>query len=854
MEAKETNRPACCSVSNRHTTRRVRSRVIYSGEPRHRSTTPWFSLLLLTVALFAPYHTHSFVYPQRQCSLLRPLTIYSTGPHFLPKQPLSTPYNSKLQTFPNSDGLEDTGDSERRIEWLANGDKEKKSTSIETTHTKFSSNTSSSDNLQEDEDDDDDIPLTYSCRIVAASDGKIPTKPALLPKLLFQHPLELLNKIDAIYHAEAHEATRNLKFMMENTKGKRQSYEEDEEARVVSLLRASLEDAGFEPLSRRDLDLCEALNDKYLLRLSIQEDLEQLDPSISREFYPELYPNETLKENEIYDGLYEGRVLVFWRGYGEEVTKGRLLLPKIDYLQARVVQRVAFWLRRRINLVEEIIARQSKSIYRKVEFTVLSAAQNAIDMIPSERVSNWTQVAFVAAVERKKREERATRQKQKEEKMFKLQRYGGYRKGLVVNSSPAKPDDALAPFMLCEVDYGTDNTGSTEDAERMKGRKSNNQDQDRLVTRGTNSRIANQTLNGAPESILVEHDIYEYLNQGRLSCQYDDEMIKSGRGTSQPMQLLERVSISNLVDISPAGRRNVLMTFFAKNELIEPTYEEVVVIWRPLPPKPEIEPVLRPPKLMYDFADMFDIEGLPELPKLEKEETQKRPAIEIRTFAGVPMANLPAVLPKTKLVFRPADAVVFDLVSIISFVLVLGSQRFDNPRLDLLALVSFSLWVVRTVFRYSNKLARYDLLVKNFLTSKITHRNSGSLKYIATEAGSYRATRAALVFTWLTSPEREVTSAASNSREQLIKDGLVGVNAQIGEDKQVRVDIAAALRDLQDLELIRFSEDGQRLESVVRDTPSVLSALSNYWAEVFEGGKSFVDTARVAKGSSDSAS
>jgi Protein of unknown function (DUF3754) len=125
---------------------------------------------------------------------------------------------------------------------------------------------------------------------------------------------------------------------------------------------------------------------------------------------------------------------------------------------------------------------------------------------------------------------------------------------------------------------------------------------------------------------------------------------------------------------------------------------QVVVVWRPLPPKtvPVLKPVFKPPKFVYDLADMFDIEGLPDLPVLsEGDETHNQP-LEIRAFGGVPMANLPAVLPKTKLIFRPADALVFDSVSIFSLLLVIGSQRFDNPRLDLLALVSFCFWGFRT--------------------------------------------------------------------------------------------------------------------------------------------------------------
>jgi len=284
--------------------------------------------------------------------------------------------------------------------------------------------------------------------------------------------------------------------------------------------------------------------------------------------------------------------------------------------------------------------------------------------------------------------------------------------------------------------------------------------------------------------------------------------------------------------------RQSLLTLFAPAVF----FCQVIVVWRPLPPKPKMKPIMTPPKFVYDMADMFDIEGLPDLPASSAIDEVSTPRLEIRAFAGVPMANLPAVLPKTKLVFRPADAFVFDLVSIVSFLLVIGSARFDNPRLDLLALVSFSLWIIRTVIRYSNKLARYDLLVKKFLTSKITQRNGGALKYIATEAGSYRATRAALVHTWLIS--RRVTSGSSNDRERLVIDGLIGVNGLIGEDKPVRVDIDAALRDLEELGLVFFSEDGERLQKVVRETSSLVLALGNAWADVFEGQNGVVSSSK----------
>jgi hypothetical protein len=150
------------------------------------------------------------------------------------------------------------------------------------------------------------------CQVVAQSDGKLNVR--LLPAVLFGRP-HLLRHLDDIYHAYAHDETRRLKYMQQrqankntkqtltgteedndrdegdgrctNTKsdagGSRSGtstlpsatpagaseYNADKERVLVSTLCTSLEDAGFELLNRHDLDLCEALNAGYLLRLSI---------------------------------------------------------------------------------------------------------------------------------------------------------------------------------------------------------------------------------------------------------------------------------------------------------------------------------------------------------------------------------------------------------------------------------------------------------------------------------------------------------------------------------------------------------------------------------------------------------
>ena len=234
-------------------------------------------------------------------------------------------------------------------------------------------------------------------------------------------------------------------------------------------------------------------------------------------------------------------------------------------------------------------------------------------------------------------------------------------------------------------------------------------------------------------------------------------------------------------------------------------------------------------KAVYNMAEIFDMEH--KLPEKPDPDQKPRPTpLEIRAFNGVPMANLPGVFPKTRLVFRPADALLFDTISVLTLVLVLGSQSFDNPKLDLVAIISVSLWLFRTVIRYSNKLARYDLLVKNFLTSKIAHRGSGAVKYISNEAASQRATRAALLHSWLT----RRSNRSTRTRDQLIEEAFVGVNEMLENDQFVDIDVAAGLKDLEALDLISFSEDGSRLLQVA-DEGSTVDILKSTWSNVFDG-------------------
>ena len=246
---------------------------------------------------------------------------------------------------------------------------------------------------------------------------------------------------------------------------------------------------------------------------------------------------------------------------------------------------------------------------------------------------------------------------------------------------------------------------------------------------------------------------------------------------------------------------------------------------------------------------MFDIEGFEPPPKDKPEPPLE--SLEIRNFERVPMSNLPAVFPKTRLIFRPADAFLFDMISFVTFALVLSSIRLDSPKLDLLALVSVSLWTLRTFFRYSNKLARYDLLVKKFLTSKLSHRNAGALKYLNSEAASQRAVRAALVqscvshcFKSAQSPFQgetaDITTTSSeqgSARATLKNTCMDDVNKLLINDKVVQINVDRALSDLEDLGIVQFSRHDEELLLDVKDALESNELVKQSWVDLLDVGR-----------------
>jgi len=708
--------------------------------------------------------------------------------------------------------------------------------------------------------------VTY--RIVAPSDGK-------LDRTFCRSPL--LPKLHAIYHSSAHFDGQDFRDSMvigstkaddrvddgsiDSNSGTDVKFvdeiDTDNRSCVDIDIRRALEDAGFCLVDRRGLELCKALNVDYLLRLAITPDLRGLDQCTGREFYPQQYSEDQMggdyvsrlkKKGGDYVSklknsmtacspstkdlssiptasmssqplLFDGKILVFRRGYTSETSKGLLIGQKLDYLQSSLVQRSFSKLALQYGKLERKVTRTILAETTGIRKAVQAAAVDITEGLPDGVQSLVDKVALNEIVTTGEYDGVEDMQTKRDGKFPNINRSRRgkikFRRcdGTLVRSAGAlldAEDSALAPFLVCEVPKGPALDG--------EGRR--------------NDRDSND--------VLDPMDTTDILDGGTMQDDSGNDENQSDRDS----RLLNRVSISDLVNVfTEGGRKKLLQSFTSESSLVEPAFEEVVVIWRPLPPKRRPKQIELPDSV-YSLAKTLSLEDrLP--PKRTPEPEPERLPLQIRAFSQVPMANLLAILPKTKLIFRPTDAILFDLVNIVSLSVVLASVKTDNAYLDILALGSLSIWVVRTFIKYSNKQARYDLLVNKFLTQRMEHRNRGALDYVENEAAEQMAIRASLLHEWLIQQRELGNGTCRLTRGQILQHGSSGVNQLmqgtitatddgINQPKPgyANVNIGAALNDLGDFSLIRFDEDDVLVEVEGYNTAEEI--LESIWTDLFQ--------------------
>eukprot|EP01024_Parvocaulis_polyphysoides_P040393 TRINITY_DN3673_c0_g4_i1.p1 TRINITY_DN3673_c0_g4~~TRINITY_DN3673_c0_g4_i1.p1 ORF type:complete len:203 (+),score=15.65 TRINITY_DN3673_c0_g4_i1:53-610(+) len=116
----------------------------------------------------------------------------------------------------------------------------------------------------------------------------------------------------------------------------------------------------------------------------------------------------------------------------------------------------------------------------------------------------------------------------------------------------------------------------------------------------------------------------------------------------------------------------------------------------------------------------------------------------MRVYQNLPMSSWKVVFPERLLQFRVADALRVDLLSLIGFVSIIGQVRFDSIILQVISLVSISIYVVRLVLGYKRMSDRFENRINQMLVKKTVSGQKGSLTYLTKVAAQQQFAQSAL--------------------------------------------------------------------------------------------------------------
>ncbi|GMH60867.1 hypothetical protein TrRE_jg3906, partial [Triparma retinervis] len=328
------------------------------------------------------------------------------------------------------------------------------------------------------------------------------------------------------------------------------------EADIFSDCRRSLFEAGYVEVTSHDLQLCSALNAGYLLRLSLAPDLRNLDSLMRSEF---MGPDSAALEAP-GGPLFEGKVLMFRRGYGTEVTDDRrLIIPKLDYLQASLVQRNAAAVSDKLAEIQGKV--DDFVVDKKGEFAKKLMNSSSID--PSSSSSSFLDPGLDQS------------------------------SGDEAKPAPSNPFAASLTKKIKESSVDTARRVLENDAKKKKKK---------TKSKKVKPPISLKRYGSGPNHLSV--DPSRALNPFLYTPEEEDTTKKR----PDPDFVIPRVSISDVVDLfSPGGRRRLIAALFSKSKLVEPTYESLIVIHRPTVPPPT-PPPFRIPNFVYNLAEIFNID------------------------------------------------------------------------------------------------------------------------------------------------------------------------------------------------------------------------------------------------------
>lgn len=464
------------------------------------------------------------------------------------------------------------------------------------------------------------------------------------------------------------------------------------DAAFLRLLVNVVNKGHFLQLSGRDDALSRSLNSDYLAQLYINPDTKCMDQS----FAAVVQRDEDLPDEA-------KSMLVFKRGYGQARKRGRMLVPKLDYLQYIAVKGVFTY-----------AAGQLSVAWKRLQRKTDSAKQAGRDKLQAAGLPQGKDEPSKTSQD--SRQQPGQERHDEEEKDE--------------SSDDESLDQAAADGTQTRMAQGS-----------AKGEE---------LLEGTARKAQKRLLQGvkdwvSPRVMVAGGGLFMSLSRWGLIPQVDvlplgdfnRDWAPHDRRHQDPVYV-ERVSLR---DALQGGRPETLL---GDVELVEPTFQELMIVYRKTPATNLLSEVRA-----AIMGDNGKDDG--------KGQLRRRDPIAIRIYRDIPVPTWRIVFPDKLLQFRPLDGLRADLFSMAGLVAFIAQAKYDNPILEIVTFASAIVLVTRVVLGYKRMYDRFEQMANEMLANCTLAGQEGTLEYLAATAALQQWGQSALALLVLHQAQHPLT-------------------------------------------------------------------------------------------------
>lgn len=292
-------------------------------------------------------------------------------------------------------------------------------------------------------------------------------------------------------------------------------------------------------------------------------------------------------------------------------------------------------------------------------------------------------------------------------------------------------------------------------------------------------KAAGQLQENAPQLTIAGGGLFMTLNNWGLVPESDVLPLEQFNRVWQPDEPdrldpvhVERVSIRDALGGLSGLKRGGLSALWSKVELIEPTFQDLLVMYRQTQPSAS-----KLVKLRQRIIGPNEQESTPKY--------QQRNSINMRIYRDIPVPSWKIVFPNKLLQFRPLDGLRSDLVSIAGLLSYLAQLKYDSVILELITTGAVIAFVFRAFLGYKRLNERYERTANDMLAKSTIAGQEGVITYLANAAALQQFEQTALAYVLMSEAGRSMGAPGLAAAAESLLEGKFEVRVRFNAEEAI---------------------------------------------------------------------